>query len=82
VAFTEIDGMRLGSEIDPISSPEAIANYQKETAEGGAKPLRRKSTFATMLGGAGEVLFGTAILRRTCKPEDMPLCLSLLCENR
>ncbi len=88
VLFNEIEDVRLGSEVDPASPPEAIAKYNAEKAAGTAtatagKANRRSSIRMSMLGGDKEtVLFGTAILRRTCKPEDMRLSISLISKDR
>jgi hypothetical protein len=79
ITFAEIEGIRLGSEIDPATSPEAIAKYNSQTPE---EKLQRRKSSLNIFGGGNDVLFGTAILRRTCKPEEMALCISFLMENR
>jgi hypothetical protein len=85
IPISEIDGIRLGNEIDPITPAETIARFNAEQTEGKEveKLMKRRSTMSKFLGSSkDEVLFGTAILRRTCKPEDMHLSFSLLMQDR
>ncbi len=85
--LSEVESIRLGTDIDPATPPEAIERMKAEIAgNNGSKLKRRASTRMSILGGQGAdsngVLFGTPILRRTCKAEDMSMCISLILPNR
>jgi hypothetical protein len=89
--LSEVESIRLGTDIDPATPPGAIEKMKADIAGNPGAPhrslTRKASTRMSILGGGqtadpNGVLFGTAILRRTCKYEDMSMCISLILPNR
>lgn len=98
ILISDIKSIRKGTDLDPISpvspgfaaassvvakqgndmapkSPYRAVNSSDNLQKSNSK---RKKTILDQ----GEVLYGTANLRRYCKPQDMPLCLSLITDAR
>jgi hypothetical protein len=65
IYLDEVRAIRLGTEIDPVSqvSPPTQDIGKKALKEGKPSP---------------KVLYGTEILRRNCKADDMALAFSLI----
>jgi hypothetical protein len=81
--LSEVETIRLGTEVDPITSPEALKSVNDASSDVGKRPkvIRRASLSFRGINDS-TVYYGTAILRRTCKSDDMKLCLSLIMPER
>lgn len=83
VLLSDIQSVRRGSDVDPASELDPIFASGSDASDAMARknhsPLFRKKQ--TILDQP-QVKFGTANLRRYCRAEDMPLCVSLITEDR
>jgi hypothetical protein len=94
IPLQEVEAIRLGTDVDPATPADALARLnaaetasvdQSVTGNHPAEAKMKRHSSLRFLGGGGDkdkVLYGTSILRRTCKPDDMHLCISLIMENR
>ncbi len=88
--LSEVEAIRLGTDVDPATPKEVIERFRAENNGSNPTPARtmnrRASSRMSILGGVGidtdGILYGTAILRRTCKKDDMSMCISLILPNR
>lgn len=91
----DIKGIRLGTDIDPTTSLTALerakrdGRYEKEKVKDaiGLKTKMHTNSdqegfFSKLFGHHDSILFGTHVLRKNCKPEDLPLCISLILDKR
>lgn len=87
VTLSDVESIRLGTDVDPVTSAEALRALQEDTSgeasnKGKRMTLIRRASY-TLRGKADDSLyFGTATLRRTCKTDDMRFCLSLIMADR
>jgi hypothetical protein len=89
-SLSEVEAIRLGTDVDPATPKEVLARVAAESQGLASPPSRTVSRRATsrmsILGGSSVendgMLFGTAILRRTCKKDDMAMCISLILPDR
>eukprot|EP01039_Chlorochromonas_danica_P003720 gene3720-4069_t len=98
IEINQIRSIRVGTDIDPATSEEALkqaaANgtiserkllktvQQKEKLGPKTSP-KNKGLFSSFFSTKEEgILYGTAALRRTCKPEHMALCISFILPDR
>lgn len=68
-----------------LSTNKLMKIAQLKESLGMVKPAAKpKGMFGGLFGGGArdEILYGTAALRRTCKPEHLPLCISLIMPDR
>ena len=101
INISDIKSIRLGTEIDPITTETALQHalefgeihqsdyitvQEIKQKEGIVDKPGQKGGFLSsfFMGGKEKdvVLYGTAILRRSCKPEEMKLCISFILEDR
>lgn len=84
--LVEVESIRLGTDVDPITTAEALRGLQDNVSEASAKgkrmTLSRRASYTLRGKPDNSVYFGTATLRRTCKAEDMRFCLSLIMADR
>jgi hypothetical protein len=81
--LTEVESIRLGTEIDPVTSPDAIRSMNETSSDAGKRPsvMRRASMSLRGLNDS-TIYYGTPTLRRTCKFDDMRFCVSLIMPDR
>jgi hypothetical protein len=72
--------VRLGSEVDTDCTPGELLGQGGMIGQGQTQGLTTGLT--TQASVRSKVLYGTANLRRSAHPEDLPLCLSLLLPTR
>lgn len=82
--LADVESIRLGTEIDPITSPEALRSVNNDTSSDAGKKsnVMRRASLSFRGIGDSTVYYGTATLRRTCKIDDLKLCLSLIMPDR
>lgn len=81
--LVDVESIRLGTEIDPVTSPDAIRSMNETSSDAGKRPsvMRRASMSLRGLNDS-TVYYGTPTLRRTCKFDDMRFCVSLIMPDR
>lgn len=81
--LTDVESIRLGTEIDPVTSPDAIRSMNETSSDAGKRPsvMRRASMSLRGLNDS-TIYYGTPTLRRTCKFDDMRFCVSLIMPDR
>jgi hypothetical protein len=85
ISVADIAEVRRGTDLDrAATSPAAIAAYESKPAAPSALTKKKSVRMSILMTGAqdDEVYFGTANLRRHCKPENMHLCISLILPDR
>lgn len=81
--ISDIQSVRLGTDIDPETSEEALKAAGLSSP--GKEPVSKgkKSVFGSLFSGdKNKIMYGTSVLRKSCSPEEMSLCLSLILPDR
>lgn len=81
----EVQAIRLGLDIDPLTPAHLIPAAAPTSGVSGAPPVppvpaNSKSKHKSLAKSA--ILYGTETLRRNCKYEDLGLCFSLILPSR
>jgi hypothetical protein len=82
VKLSEVESIRLGTEVDiEKSSNKPVRDDASDSGVVKKPSMLKRASMSFRMQESG-ILYGTATLRRTCKTEDMKLCISLIMPDR